>query len=249
MVLVVCATWYSFSRSQKIAHNTACEHSTTPCAYEIIPPSLWEMITGKSTSVFSNKSPNDSGCDQSATTTPCSQITDIQKASPIPIQQTQEPTTSFAFGALSHTYTDKKTGFSFKYPDEVSLVDRPGECVYLVGAPDAKAPLLTIQTPSCSTDSKMSSFEDYRKDYVVTGVEDTKLSFHLLSTESIKTKSGIDGIYQKFSIENSGGQISKRYIFKLPQEGFVIFLKQFDNPESTYYLSLEQTITESLTFP
>lgn len=251
IVLGAWGSWYSFARYQKIAHNTSCEHSTTVCIYEIIPPSLWEIITGKTCSglLCDNLPINITGCNQSATTTPCSQITDIQKAPPVPIQQAQEPTTSFAFGTLSHTYTDKKTGFSFKYPDEISLVDRPGGCAYLVSAPDAKAPLLTIQTPSCSTDSKMSSFEDYRKDYVVNGVEDTKLSFHLLSTEIIKTKSGTEGIYQKFSIENSEGQISKRYIFKLPQGGFVIFLKQFDNPESTYYLSLEQAITESLTFP
>lgn len=251
IVFSLLGAWYSFSRTQKIAHNTSCEHSTTLCAYEIIPPSLWEIITGKTCSglLCDNISSNLTGCDQSATTTPCSQITNIKKVPPTPVQQTQEPAASFVFGPLSRTYTDEKSGFSFQYPDEISLIDRHEGCIFFVDSPQPKSFLFAVQTPECSPDSKMASFEDYRKDYVVTGVEDTKLSFHHLSTENIKTKSGIEGISQKFSIENSEGQISRRYVFMLPQGGFVIFLKQFDNPESAYYLSLEQAITESLTFP
>jgi hypothetical protein len=251
-------SWYSFSRYQKIAHNIACEQSTTLCAYEIIPPTLWEVIAGKTCDglLCDNPSPNVSDCDQSATTTPCHQITDIQKTPPPPVQQAQEPITSFAFGPLSQIYTDKKSGFSFRYPNEISLVDRHEGCIYFVYSPGVKSLLFTIQTPTCSPDSKKTSFEGYRKDYEMDGMEDTKLSFRHLSSESVKTKSGIEGIYQKFSVSvKYNGQttvldrISRRYIFKLPQSGFVIFSMQENSPDSVYYLPLEQAIIGSLTFP
>lgn len=60
--------WYSFLRYQKIVHNESCGKTTAPCVYEIIPPSLWEMITNKSS--LEMRPP----CDQSATTTDCSKI-------------------------------------------------------------------------------------------------------------------------------------------------------------------------------
>jgi len=247
VVLGTWASWYSFSRTQKIAHNTSCEHSITLCVYEIIPPSLWEIITGKTCDglLCDNLPSNVLGCDQSATTTPCSKITDIKA----PIQQPREPAVGFPFGPLVNVYKDKEFGFSLRYPNEISLVDRHEGCIFFVDSPQPKSWLFAIQTPACSSDSKMTSFEDYRKDYEMSGVEDTKLIFHHLSSEAVKTKSGIEGMYQEFSIENSGEQISKRYIFKLPQGGFVIFSKLFDDPKSTYYIPLEKAIIESITFP
>lgn len=255
IVLGAYASWHSFNRNQIITHNKGCNMSGNPCLLEIVPRTIWEVITDRPGSVAPGYIParfgptNRIGCNQSATTAPCSQVTDIQKIPPDPIQPAQEPAAGFIFGPLAHTYTDKKYGFSFQYPNEISLVDRHEGCIFFVDSPQPKSWSFAILTPACSPDSKMTSFEDYRKDYEMNGMEDTKLIFHHLSSEAVKTKSGIEGIYQEFSIENSGGQISKRYIFKLPQGGFVIFSKLFDNPESTYYLPLEKAIIESITFP
>jgi hypothetical protein len=241
---------YSFSRYQKIKHNTNC---TAPCVKEIVPPSLWQVITGKSCdgllcSTEGNLLKPGNGCDQSATTTPCSDIHAIQKEPPV-TTQTSDPLPSFSFGPLSQTYSNKQFGFFFQYPNEITLVDRQGGCPYLMDSPSAKMALFVVLIPSCSSDAKKTSLEDYNKDYVVYGEENTKLQYRFLSNESIKTKSGIEGVYQKFSLENSEQpQISKRYVFKLPAGGFIIFLRQSDNPESIYYSSFDKAFTESFSF-
>lgn len=262
IVLGAYATWYSFSRNRIITHNKECNISGNLCPLEIVPRTIWEVITNKPGSVAPGYIParfgprNDIPCNQKATTTPCSQITDIQKVPTDPIQQAQQPMPSFVFGSLSHIYTDKKYGFSFQYPDEIFPVDRHEGCIFFADSPQPKSALFTIQTPACSPDSKMSSFEDYRKDYEMNIEEGNKLAFHHLSSEAVKTKSGIEGIYQKFSISvkyngrtTPQEQISRRYVFKLPQNGFIIFSMQENNPESTYYLPLEQAIIGSITFP
>src|SRR3989344_967763 len=80
------AAWYSYDRYAKIAHNVACDHlgkNPTPsanevipwpsCAHEIVPPTLWEKLTGQlpgAEQVYSVSG----GCDQSATTTDCSKL-------------------------------------------------------------------------------------------------------------------------------------------------------------------------------
>ncbi len=57
--------WYSFLRYQKILHNESCGKTTTPCVYEIVPPSLWELIADKSS--IEMRPP----CNPYATTTNC----------------------------------------------------------------------------------------------------------------------------------------------------------------------------------
>ena len=88
IALSVYAGWYSYMRRMKIAHNDACARAMAalpagtadniplpPCAYEIIPLSLFERLT-------ENFSPTRSlsGCDQSATTTSCADLAKLQQS-------------------------------------------------------------------------------------------------------------------------------------------------------------------------
>lgn len=116
LILAGSALWYTFSRSQKIAHNASCEQSTVLCAHEIIPPTLWEVITGKTCDgLLCDNSPlNIPGCDQSATTTPC----DAGELNPATakedINQYTGGITTDAQG--DNIYTSQKYGLSFTYP-------------------------------------------------------------------------------------------------------------------------------------
>lgn len=81
------ASWYEWNRVEKIAYNEACEATTAravadsaedtipnlPCAYELVPPTLWELFGGAGKDgaigpVMIHP------CDQSATTSDCSVI-------------------------------------------------------------------------------------------------------------------------------------------------------------------------------
>lgn len=116
LMLAGSASWYSFSRSQKIAHNISCEQSPVPCAHEIIPPTLWEVITGKTCyGLFcDNLPPNTTGCDQSATTTPCGTDGVHIAAKQDDMNQYVGEITTDAQG--DNVYTSKKYGLSFTYP-------------------------------------------------------------------------------------------------------------------------------------
>lgn len=77
---LIIASRYSFLRYQKILHNESIAHNTScgkaryrQCAYEIVPPSLWEIITRKKTGKMLLSEP----CDPVATTTDCSKIVDV----------------------------------------------------------------------------------------------------------------------------------------------------------------------------
>lgn len=76
---VLYVSWYSISRSNIIARNTACAESATMCPLEIVPRSIWEIITGKLAGLT-----NDIPCDQSATTTPCEVLNSLPQTPPPP---------------------------------------------------------------------------------------------------------------------------------------------------------------------
>ncbi len=226
----VYTSWYSFARNQVIVHN--------PAPINNIP------------------------CDQSATTTPCSELIALQNApdsTPAPV----EPIEPFVFGKLTKTYTDKVSGFSFRYPDELTLV-QPVEpdsgCPYLVTGPDPKSSFLSTSAPSCftSTDPEFTSFDDFKKEYTVIGVDETKFVMRFLTSEPIKTKSGISGVHQVFSVNAEepldSGEIvttnrNEKYIFKLPQKGFLVFSRFFSSVDTlSYYGPLDRAIMESVVF-
>jgi hypothetical protein len=253
---------YSHLRAEIIARNIKCSQFSITCPLKIVPRTIWEIITDQPGFVLRAHVPARfaptnmiTPCNQSATTTPCSVLEAMQRAtsfsSPIQITAT-EP---FKFGKLVHTYTDNVSGFSFQYPDELILIERSDVCPYLMTSPDDKSALLTIITPTCSPLSKLASLDEYKKDYIENGADDVKTSFHLLSSDTFKTQSGIDGLHQKFSARiefklsteiHTFGQ--NRYIFRLPTKGFVIFKGQEYSISDEYYSSLKQAIIGSLTY-
>lgn len=77
------SAWYSYNHYAKVAHNIECDrfgkpdidgtYIPPPCAYEIVPPTLWEKFTGHAPGALPVQTIS-GGCDQSATTTDCSTI-------------------------------------------------------------------------------------------------------------------------------------------------------------------------------
>jgi len=186
------------------------------------------------------------GCDQSATATPCSEIPYLSTSSSTePVSTTDQ----FNFGELSNTYSDEKFGFSFQYPNELLLTERGQGCSYFATSPDAKSAFWSILTPDCSPYAKLSSLEDYNKDFFEYGIEDTRLDFSIISSESFKTKSGIRGLYQIFAIKSSDTLLShvrKQYVFEIPKRGFLILLRSFEDQESKYYTNIEKSVIETV---
>lgn len=185
-------------------------------------------------------------CDQSTTTTPCSKIPHISTSSSA---KSASLTNQFSFGELDNTYLDEKLGFSFQYPDELVLNKSLRGCSYFTNNPDAKSTFWSILTPDCSPYARLSSLEDYSKDFFEYGIENTRLDFSIISSENFRVKSGLTGLYQVFSIKSSSNllnQVRKQYVFEIPKRGFLILLRSFDDQKSKYYTNLERAIIESV---
>lgn len=182
-------------------------------------------------------------CNQSATTTPCSEIPHTSSSTE-PVSTTDQ----FNFGELSNTYSDEKIGFSFRYPNELLLTKPVQGCSYFANSPDAKSAFLVVLTPDCSPDTKLGSLEDYNKDFSEYGEADIRVDFKLLSNESLKTKSGLMGVHQIFSVTSGTATdiIRERYIFKLTEEGFLILVRPFDTKRNEYYTNIETSVIGSL---
>lgn len=185
------------------------------------------------------------GCDQSATATPCSEIPYLSTSSSTePVSTTDQ----FNFGELSNTYSDEKFGFSFRYPNELLLTKPVQGCSYFTTSPEAKSAFFVVLTPDCSPDTKLGSLEDYNKDFSEYGEADIRVDFKLLSNESFKTKSGLMGVHQIFSVTSGTATdiTRERYIFKLTEEGFLILVRPFDTKGNEYYANIETSVVGSL---
>lgn len=251
-VFIVWASVYSYNRNRIINHNTFCSSVVQTCAFKFVPASIWQMVTGEARWCFFRS------CelafpvhippgDQSATTTPCLEIPHTSTSSSTEPASTNE---QFSFGELSNMYSYEKLGFSFQYPNELLLTKKLKDgCSYFTTSANAKSAFWSIVTPDCSLYAKLSSLEDYSKDFFEYGIEDTRLDFSIISSESFKTKSGLTGLYQVFSIKSSGtllSQVRKQYVFEIPKRGFLILLRSFDDQESKYYTNIEKSVVESL---
>lgn len=121
LALVAAGAWaalYTYDRFQKIQHNVACDRLGKPvptsCVYEIVPPTLWEKLTGHRLGERPAY-PISEGCDQSATTTDCSKLVSLPQTTPPPYVppnpvQPTETWTSATDAPIS------LFGFSFELP-------------------------------------------------------------------------------------------------------------------------------------
>ncbi|MCX6719161.1 MAG: hypothetical protein NTZ38_02170, partial [Candidatus Taylorbacteria bacterium] len=165
---------------------------------------------------------------------------------------------AFVFGKLTQTYVDKQSGFSFKYPAELTLIKHPDSCPYFVDNLDSKSPLFVILTPDCSPITVTASIDGYMKDYTLTGEENTQTLYHLLNNENTKNMAGLAVLRQAFSVNpikqltNDSPDnivIQNRYILKLPKNGFLIIVGPSINSYFTYYSLLEKSIIDGVTYP
>lgn len=126
LLMAAYAALYTYDRFQKIQHNVACDRlgksapyseyaqALPSCAYEIVPPTLWEKFTGQrpgAQPVY----PILEGCDQSATTTDCSTLPAPPQPEPQPYvpPNTAQPVETW----VSATGTPISLfGFSFELP-------------------------------------------------------------------------------------------------------------------------------------
>lgn len=77
--LFISAGWYSLFRYQRILQNNLCGRTGAPCVYKMVPPSLLELITNKSSTEM--RPP----CDLTATTTDCTMPPSPLSDSPTPL--------------------------------------------------------------------------------------------------------------------------------------------------------------------
>jgi hypothetical protein len=240
LVLGACAVWYSYARHVKIAHNEECGHilsqlasSTTygvnilpSCVYEIVPPSIWELLVGGPA-----LQPSSAGCDQSETTTDCALL--AQQNPPPAISQQKVATTSKTIGNFSIEYPLDwyVTGFGW---EQASV---PG--AYNISIPDSGSGgeqhvyIFTLPSPLGSINSRAKTLDDYRTDYplsatstrqiLVNGTSttiETHQEVRILSSEDV-TINGIPMLRQHYSVGEWSLDASGNRIFDTSNEADV----------------------------
>jgi hypothetical protein len=146
------------------------------------------------------------GCDQGATTTPCSVLQALQAKAP---QQPAQPAQSQGrvYGPLTNTYTDAKYGFSLKYPDELTVIN--GGDVELVDRNNEKLFSLKVCNPDspCGrgfTAAAIKSLDEVRKAYVDNTYADSgtqyKEEFHPVTNLPMQAASGAQILKQAYSV-------------------------------------------------
>lgn len=205
LALGIYAAWYSYDRHAKIARNEQCSHTLSQpiganpsgavsvlpsCVYEIVPPTLWEKLTGQ-TGGLRLPRPISGGCDRSATTTDCTSL----PAQTPPLQE-------LAPGVVNTT--ESIGSFTFGYPEgqgELSTfgwegVVFPGDYTLILrGITNYELFIFTTPAPLSSINPAAISLDDYRHDY---SSADGK-GVHILSSEDV-TINGIPMLRQRYSV-------------------------------------------------
>lgn len=110
--------WYSYDRNQKIQKNEECSRlheagigdGSLPCVFQIVPPTLWNKVTGNEPTLMINDL---TGCDQSATTTDCSKPFPKSKSEPYIPPNPAQPKQIWT----SATSTPTIAQFKFELPE------------------------------------------------------------------------------------------------------------------------------------
>lgn len=165
-----------------------------------------------------------SPCNQSATTTDCLALSELQPGTTPPPVYPEKPETvvqtHFSFGSLTNTYEDKEFGFSLKYPDELEIIpfdDCPSLVDQMTDGIGFAIHICNQNTISGFRNPRATSLDDYRRDYSLTakdfevfakydvGVPLTDLNesirIHIKKSEDITTVSGVKGLKQIFTSE------------------------------------------------
>jgi hypothetical protein len=189
------------------------------------------------------------------TTTPIGE--GVYIAPPVPEEGIKKAT----YGPLTNTYTDKKTGLSFKYPDELRVVDT-GDGIALQHTVDKQFSLKICGADDlCATGlipNSAKSLADLEGEYAVDteGVVGTQRVTPLSNT-IVQTDSGVSVLKQTYVtkiLDESGNDITARecemcvgektryILFKNPQDFFVLRSGQLND------LTVEAMIIQSITY-
>lgn len=141
----------------------ACATAVSAKNFHILPPKIPLDTTTQPSELPEN-------CDQSSTTTPCSEIEAAQKAAALESPETTAPSTRPAptYGPLVNTYTDAKYGFSLKYPKSFEIQpkgDWPGTMVLAAKAGSGSNFSMLISDAQNNSLSSAKAMADVERPY------------------------------------------------------------------------------------
>lgn len=178
-------------------------------------------------------------------------------APPTPDEGPRKPT----YGPLTNTYTDPKTGFSFKYPDELRVADA-GDGLALQSAVDKQFSLKICGANDLCSDGFVpgatKSIADLETEYVTTGqgVIGTEYIVPRVNA-TVLTHAGISVLKQTYvtkildgngnditaqECETCVGEKTRYVLFKSSKDFFILRPGQFNDP------SIEAKIIQSITY-
>lgn len=221
LVLVVAGaygTLYTSDRFKKMQHNVACDRlgksapnseyaQTLPsCAYEIVPPTLWEKLTGHRLGERPAY-PISEGCDQSATTTDCSKFA-LTRPPAIAMSPNEN---AIATSTLSN--------FSFEYPARVYVSGFGSEGVAFRGNLNISIPtnretvnvfIFTTPAPMGSINPSAKTLDDYKTDYPLsaTGTQQVLVNG---ASKNIETREIVRILSSKNVFVNDIPMVRQRY--------------------------------------
>lgn len=175
-----------------------------------------------------------------------------------------------SFSRLTNTYEDKESGFSLRYPKEMSVYHEGGKgCVSEVQITingRISGFLMKINPPPCQStfiDPSADTLDDHKKDYA-SKTEGGEVRVHIFKTTDTVTFSGVKGVRQEYAItwfdEKTGIEedfdpkiFSVRYIFQSPSsKKFYVITSENHNSQYIYtseadlFLEVEREIIDSI---